>query len=99
MQYFDYINICKINLAYKNSWLEVEAERDEFKAVKIKVAMTGDYYFTIYQENPRRYSGKPYEKSRSWMFLLEEDKGKVKAVGSCCKDKRDNTMEVSLEKG
>jgi len=33
------------------------------------------------------------------MFLLEEDKGKVKAVGSCCKDKRDNTMEVSLEKG
>jgi hypothetical protein len=38
----------------------VEADRDEFKAVKMKVTMAGDYHFTIYQENPRRYSGKPY---------------------------------------
>jgi hypothetical protein len=33
------------------------------------------------------------------MFLLDENNGKVKAIGSSSKDKRDNTMEVSLEKG
>jgi len=53
--------------------------------VKLIVKEKGDYYFTIYQENPRRYSGRPYEKSKSWIFLMREEKGKRTAIGSSCK--------------
>ena len=59
----------------------------------------GDYYFTIYQENPRRYAGRPYEKSKSWLFLTQEKEGKRVAIGSSCKERRDNTIEATLEPG
>jgi hypothetical protein len=67
--------------------------------VRLTVNQKGDYYFTIYQENPRRYSGRPYEKSKSWIFLMRERDGKRIAIGSNCKDKRDNTIEATLEPG
>lgn len=88
-----------MNLAYKNSWVELDNDREEFRAVQLKVKQKGDYYFTIYQENPRRYSGKAYEKSKSWIFLIQERDGKRIAIGSNCKDKRDNTIEATLEPG
>lgn len=31
--------------------------------------------------------------------MLEEKNGKIQAIGSCCKDKRDNTLEVTLDVG
>lgn len=97
--HFEHVNICRVNLSYSNSWVELEADREEFKAVRLTVREKGDYYFTLYQENPRRYAGRPYEKSKSWMFLLERRADKLVAVGSSCKDKRDNTLEASLERG
>jgi calpain-15 len=90
--HFEHVNICRVNLSFCNSWVELEADREEFKAVRLTVREKGDYYFTLYQENPRRYAGRPYEKSKSWMFLLEQKGDKLVAVGSSCKDKRDNTL-------
>jgi hypothetical protein len=58
--YFDHVNICRVNLAHKNSWIEVTSDREEFKATSIKIKEKGDYYFTLYQENPRRHTGSGY---------------------------------------
>ena len=98
--FFEHVHICRVNLANKNSWTLVESEREEFKSVRLRVRAKGDYHFTIYQENPRRHSGRPYEKSKSWLFLAAEGQdGRLTAVGSSCKEKRDNTVEATLEKG
>lgn len=64
--------------------------------MRIKVKERGDYYFTLYQENPRRYAGKNYEKSKSWIFLYEYRDGRVNAIGSSSKINRDNTLELTL---
>lgn len=40
-----------------------------------------------------------YEKSKSWIFLGQLKNGSIQAIGSSARDKRDNTIEVSLDVG
>ncbi len=35
--YFQYVHICRVNLAFKNSWIDLENQRDQFKTVKMIV--------------------------------------------------------------
>lgn len=49
MMYFDFVNICQVNLAYVNSYLTFEAERDSFNIIRFKITQKGDYFFTQYQ--------------------------------------------------
>lgn len=37
MMYFDFVNICQVNLAYVNSYLTFEADRNEYNVVKIRI--------------------------------------------------------------
>jgi hypothetical protein len=66
-----------------NSHLTFEADRNEFKVIKLRIYQKGDYFFTQYQENPRKYKNTfSYQKSKSWMFLLKKDKDSRQAIGS-----------------
>lgn len=49
MMYFDFVNICQVNLSYVNSHLTFETERNEYKAIRVKISQKGDYFFTQYQ--------------------------------------------------
>lgn len=71
--YFDNINISKLNLGYTHTWVTNEGNRYEFYENRLTVKDPGDYYFTVYQENPRRHrqSGSNYKKSKSYLFLAK----------------------------
>jgi hypothetical protein len=98
--YFDHINICQMNLSFKNSCINVTSNRYDFNQVTFNVQESGDYYFTIYQENPRKYKNSTvYHKSKSWCFLCQLVNGKIQAIGSSAVDLRDNTIEATLQKG
>ena len=53
--YFDYINICQVNLANRNSWVAIHSNRYEFYETRFTIKTKGDYFFTLYQENPRKF--------------------------------------------
>ena len=107
IMYFDHINISKVNLGYRNSYVTNEASRYSFYQNKVIVKSKGDYYFTLYQENPRKYrSSGSFEKSKSWMFLAKIDSftesgsiSKLTAIASSTSSHRDNTIETTLEPG
>lgn len=61
----------------------------------------GDYFFTVYQENPRRHrhGGNTYKKSKSYLFLAKIEKQteygmikKLKTFACQASAFRDNTL-------
>ena len=45
--------------------------------MSVKIKQKGDYFFTQYQENPRKYKNSfSYQKSKSWLFMLKKNKDK-----------------------
>ena len=71
MKYFDHINISKVNLGYRNSYVSNFTNRYDFYSNIIKITQPGTYFFTVYQDNGRKYknSSGVYQKSPSWLFL------------------------------
>lgn len=71
VKYFDHINISKLVLGNCNSYVVNNADRSNFYSNKLTVTQEGTYFFTIYQENGRKYKNSPgvYQKSPSWIFL------------------------------
>lgn len=73
MVYFDHINISKVNLAYRNSHVTNFSSRFEFYENRFVIKDKADYFFTLYQENGRKFRNMAtvYEKSKSWMYLAK----------------------------
>lgn len=71
--YFDNINISKVNLGNVHTCVSNEGNRYEFYENRFTVKNKGDYFFTIYQANPRRYkkTGVNISKSNSYLFLAK----------------------------
>lgn len=76
VKYFDHINISKVNLGYRNCHIVNTANRYDFYYNPLVIGSAGHYFFTIYQDNGRKYKGSSgvYQKSPSWLFLAKIDK-------------------------
>lgn len=101
MKYFDDVNISKINLGYRNSWVTVErAKKNKYYSHHFIVKEPGEYFFTLYQENKKRYKTTipNYEKSKSWLILTEFDSKtfNIKPIASHVAVIRDNTIACTL---
>ena len=103
--YFDHINISKVNLGFRNSHVTNEGNRFSFYQNRLIIKSKGDYFFTLYQENPRKYknSAGVIQKSKSWLFLAQIQKysedGKIaniQSIASSGKIFKDNTIETTL---
>lgn len=75
VKYFDFINISKLNLGNRNSYVTNNANRYDFYQNVFKIKQKGNYFFTIYQDNGRKYKNGSgvYQKSPSWLFLGRVD--------------------------
>lgn len=73
MKYFDHINISKVNLGNRNSYVINNANRYDFNCNSITIKQAGTYFFTVYQDNGRKYKNASgvYQKSPSWIFLAK----------------------------
>lgn len=71
--YFDNINISKVNLGYVHTWVTNPGNRYQFYENRLTIQHQGDYFFTVYQENPRRYRGSigSFNKCKSYLFLAK----------------------------
>lgn len=49
IKYFDHINISKVNLGNRNSFITNNANRYDFYCNRIRISQKGTYFFTIYQ--------------------------------------------------
>ena len=77
--------------------MSVQSNRYEFYETRFTIKAKGDYFFTLYQENPRKYKNiAAYEKSKSWLFIMKLDQGKIKAIASSAKSHQNNTIETTL---
>lgn len=108
VMYFDHINISKVNLGFRNSHVTNEGNRFNFYSNKVVIKSKGDYFFTLYQENPRKYKNSTgvIQKSKSWLFLgrihqFTEDGeiAAIKSIASSATNLKDNTVETTLEPG
>lgn len=106
--YFDHINISKVNLGYRNSHVTNEGSRYSFCLNKVVIKTRGDYYFTLYQENPRKYKNSAgiLQKSKSWMFIGEVQSftstgsvENVRSLACSAMNYKDNTIETTMEPG
>lgn len=75
---------------------------------KFKINDGGDYFFTLYQENGRKYKNMStvYEKSKSWLFLAKiiskspnKKIDKIVAIACVSSNYQDPTIETTLEPG
>lgn len=71
VKYFDHINISKVNLGNRNSYVTNNANRYDFYYNRFVIVHEGTYFFTLYQDNGRKYKNGSgvYQKSPSWLFL------------------------------
>lgn len=49
VKYFDHINICKVSLGNRNSYVTNLANRYDFYSNTITINQAGTYFFTVYQ--------------------------------------------------
>lgn len=103
MKYFDHINISKLNIGYRNSYITNQANRYDFYQNTLKITHPGTYFFTIYQENGRKYKNASgvYQKSPSWLFLAKvtSPDQSIIAVKASASGYQHTTVEAHLEPG
>ena len=100
MTYFDRLTVCFVSLGKVNSTIKLTSNRQHSVMVSFNVKSTGDYFFSIYQENRRKYkSSGNYDLSKSRFFLGKLVKGCIEAVSSKSCIKSNLHVESTLDPG